>query len=354
MKRPLPYILALAAAQSANAFIPSGHQSNTLKVSTTTTRRRDFSKKHVVLNEPTDSSKPGNPEEASVGTASLIEVDGMTVASVDRFTQFDREESKAILLESISRTDPMDVLSEVEDSVSEYVNSIFADTIGATGDHSKPDGKDEDASSALPDSILSSMNLDLTGEIGTPNSGIDNSRLTVNEDVKAILEASGEAVTAAEAILPPELAERLQLLGANSVNGTTQTIWDLQDLNPTPQISEEERSTEHSVSPYSMVNELNLPEILPASQIVGEPVTRKLDAPSVRKILKFAIPAIGVWLCGPLLSLIDTSAVGVFSGTVQQAALNPAVAVTDYTALLIVRKYRFMFAAAKRSLPMPS
>lgn len=58
-------------------------------------------------------------------------------------------------------------------------------------------------------------------------------------------------------------------------------------------------------------------------------------APSVAKIMQFAIPAIGVWLCSPLLSLIDTSVVGLYSGTVQQAALSPAVAVTDYTALLM-------------------
>jgi Na+-driven multidrug efflux pump len=53
-------------------------------------------------------------------------------------------------------------------------------------------------------------------------------------------------------------------------------------------------------------------------------------------IIKFAIPAVGVWLCSPMLSLIDTSAVGILSGTTQQAALNPAVAVTDYAALLMV------------------
>jgi Na+-driven multidrug efflux pump len=62
-------------------------------------------------------------------------------------------------------------------------------------------------------------------------------------------------------------------------------------------------------------------------------------APSVAKILLFAIPAIGVWLCNPLLSLIDTSAVGMLSGTIQQAALNPAVAVTDYSALLMAFMY---------------
>ena len=82
-----------------------------------------------------------------------------------------------------------------------------------------------------------------------------------------------------------------------------------------------------------------IPEILSASSVVGEPVTTtKVESPRVSEILKFAIPAIGVWLCGPLLSLIDTSAVGVLSGTIQQAALNPAVAVTDYAAILIVSK----------------
>lgn len=63
------------------------------------------------------------------------------------------------------------------------------------------------------------------------------------------------------------------------------------------------------------------------------------EAPSVSKIIKFAIPAIGVWLCGPILSLIDTSAVGLLSGTAQQAALNPAI--SDYTNLLLA----FLFTA---------
>lgn len=69
-----------------------------------------------------------------------------------------------------------------------------------------------------------------------------------------------------------------------------------------------------------------------------EPET-PLEAPDVKKVLRFAIPAIGVWLCSPLLSLIDTSAVGLLSGTAQQAALNPAVAITDYGSLLVAFIY---------------
>eukprot|EP00978_Attheya_sp_CCMP212_P037379 scaffold175713_cov45-Attheya_sp.AAC.1 len=76
-----------------------------------------------------------------------------------------------------------------------------------------------------------------------------------------------------------------------------------------------------------------------------EPVV--VSAPTVKQILHIAIPAIGIWLCSPLLSMIDTSAVGMLAGTAQQAAcacisllvlqirvcsVNPAVAVTDYSA----------------------
>jgi len=63
--------------------------------------------------------------------------------------------------------------------------------------------------------------------------------------------------------------------------------------------------------------------------------------PSINDIMKFAIPAIGVYLCSPLLSMIDTGTVGLFCGTLQQAALNPAVTVTDYSA----RTMTFLYTA---------
>jgi Na+-driven multidrug efflux pump len=80
-----------------------------------------------------------------------------------------------------------------------------------------------------------------------------------------------------------------------------------------------------------------------------------IEAPKLSKIIKFAIPAIGVWMCSPLLSLIDTSSVGLLSGTAQQAALNPAVAVTDYSALLVAFMYTAttnLVAGAKESEKM--
>jgi len=63
------------------------------------------------------------------------------------------------------------------------------------------------------------------------------------------------------------------------------------------------------------------------------------NTPSVRKILRYTIPAIGIWLCSPVLSMIDTASVGLLSGTAQQAALNPAISISDYTALLVAFMY---------------
>mmetsp|Transcript_37505 Transcript_37505/g.76648 ORF Transcript_37505/g.76648 Transcript_37505/m.76648 type:complete len:676 (-) Transcript_37505:85-2112(-) len=63
------------------------------------------------------------------------------------------------------------------------------------------------------------------------------------------------------------------------------------------------------------------------------------DHPSVKKIIQFTLPAIGVWLCSPVLSMIDTASVGMLAGTAQQAALNPAVSVTDYGAILVAFMY---------------
>ncbi|KAL7562249.1 hypothetical protein ACA910_004056 [Epithemia clementina (nom. ined.)] len=104
--------------------------------------------------------------------------------------------------------------------------------------------------------------------------------------------------------------------------------------------------------PDNKIHEDPLPKVLPEFSSVDEDFpsldgavvdkddnSNKVEAPTLSRIIQFAIPATGVWLCSPLLSLIDTSTVGLLSGTTQQAALNPAVAVTEYTALLIAFLY---------------
>lgn len=97
------------------------------------------------------------------------------------------------------------------------------------------------------------------------------------------------------------------------------------------------------VEPLPIINQEDVAGASLADRLEQKLVTRETKdamAPkelTVRRILSFAIPAIGIWLCNPLLSVIDTSSVGLIAGTVQQAALNPAVAVTDYSARCMVR-----------------
>ena len=56
-------------------------------------------------------------------------------------------------------------------------------------------------------------------------------------------------------------------------------------------------------------------------------------APDAKAIRRFAIPALGLWLNAPLLSLVDTSAVGLSAlpgtGATQLAALGPATTFCD-------------------------
>lgn len=68
---------------------------------------------------------------------------------------------------------------------------------------------------------------------------------------------------------------------------------------------------------------------------VAETLDPLMDV-SIPRIIRFAVPAVGIWLCSPRLPVIDTSTVGMLSGTVQQAGVHPAVAVPDYSARLLV------------------
>jgi len=162
--------------------------------------------------------------------------------------------------------------------------------------------KDEEdkAKAAFLSDLQASQEVTQQDGFGTPNPS-NNTDLAV---VNAVLKMSEQAAVEAEASLPDDIFEKLEIQ-SDRLEETTL-------LNKSPPVEPE----------------------TPKNDAVVE-----LEAPKVSKILKFAVPAIGVWLCGPLLSLIDTSTVGLFAGTTHQAALNPAVAVTDYAALLIAFLY---------------
>jgi len=116
------------------------------------------------------------------------------------------------------------------------------------------------------------------------------------------------------------------------------SIDDAQLMNPDT-VVEQVIGTLSNPTPNGALQE-SIPALTQSqSPLQSEQHLQPIEAPTLRKILNFAVPAIGVWLCSPLLSLIDTSSVGLLSGTAQQAALNPAVAVTDYGGLLVAFMY---------------
>jgi Na+-driven multidrug efflux pump len=62
---------------------------------------------------------------------------------------------------------------------------------------------------------------------------------------------------------------------------------------------------------------------------VANPLSLEAGAvPTLRTLLKFTLPTLGIWLASPIMSLVDTSVVGRKSA-VELAALGPATNMCD-------------------------
>uniref|UniRef100_A0A9I9DS86 Protein DETOXIFICATION n=1 Tax=Cucumis melo TaxID=3656 RepID=A0A9I9DS86_CUCME len=77
-------------------------------------------------------------------------------------------------------------------------------------------------------------------------------------------------------------------------------------------------------------------------EIEGEELGNQGLLNQMKEIVTFTGPAIGLWICGPLMSLIDTAVIGQGSA-VELAALGPATVLCDYTS------YVFMFLSIATS-----
>lgn len=194
--------------------------------------------------------------------------------------------------EDIASTEEMEALDSSTDGIT---NSMYTSKIA------KAMGSD----TITPDAAAGTLVLDdciISSEGIIPPELLTKDVTSSMESVEIILAVAQQATAAAEASLPEQVSGSIPLLPTHEFNDT-----------------------------------MTVPEGRPSSHEVEKfTVYETFDYPSVKRIITFAASATGVYLCSPLLSLIDTSAVGLLSGTAQQAALNPAVAVTDYAALLIV------------------
>ncbi|XWS54977.1 hypothetical protein CRYUN_Cryun10bG0135800 [Craigia yunnanensis] len=77
-------------------------------------------------------------------------------------------------------------------------------------------------------------------------------------------------------------------------------------------------------------------------EIKGEGLANQSIWNQIKEIVMFTGPATGLWICGPLMSLIDTAVIGQGS-SVELAALGPATVVCDYMS------YVFMFLSIATS-----
>ncbi|MED6151408.1 Protein DETOXIFICATION 46, chloroplastic [Stylosanthes scabra] len=79
-----------------------------------------------------------------------------------------------------------------------------------------------------------------------------------------------------------------------------------------------------------------------AREIAKEELANQSIWKQMKEIVMFTGPATGLWLCGPLMSLIDTAVIGQGS-SIELAALGPATVVCDYMS------YVFMFLSVATS-----
>jgi len=140
--------------------------------------------------------------------------------------------------------------------------------------------------------------------------------------------------------LSGSLGSVLDLVDNNVVLAAVDAVMDGHH-QPQHQPSHEDGNVVSSLDANTSFLPKELPIVEEDVRVIESPEIKaeEADHPSVKKIIQFTLPAIGVWLCSPVLSMIDTASVGMLAGTAQQAALNPAVSVTDYGAILVAFMY---------------
>lgn len=197
----------------------------------------------------------------------------------------------------------------------------------------------ETSTSSLPSSVVASHVDEVTGSDEilaalSENASILESTALVEEIVGTTLMDAPDSSNDGNDSTSPES----NAVDISTTDGILSTLSDDAQLVD-PAVLVEEIIGSALMDSGTDVNDPLSPPLAPVKEETAVIEEEVIVAPSLAKIVKFAVPAIGVWLCSPLLSLIDTSSVGLLSGTAQQAALYPAVSVTDYGALLVAFMY---------------
>lgn len=180
-------------------------------------------------------------------------------------------------------------------------------------------------------------------EEGLWNSGGSGPKTTALEEEVAVTLEQDESTTAIASSVPvlggdldPYLAEHEaaeQLFIETVVREGDNNIVRIEGIPPLGALDDDGKEEE--------VPSVNADKVDASSTTTTK--STQYQIPTLSQIVKFALPATAIYLCDPLLSLIDTASVGLLAkSTAHQAALSPAIAVVNYSALLLA----FLFVGA--------
>lgn len=127
-----------------------------------------------------------------------------------------------------------------------------------------------------------------------------------------------------EALLPPPLP---QVPGEHALGESV-------GLNPPSTAPGDALSGQGSGPPAEDYLHSSSPPTSAGSQVV----------PSLATLLRFTLPTLGIWLAGPIMSLVDTSVVGLRS-SIELAAMGPATNVCD--SMLVSRNQGLLVCQSK-------
>jgi len=89
--------------------------------------------------------------------------------------------------------------------------------------------------------------------------------------------------------------------------------------------------------------DINVPEadLVEPKELITSADSKSKNAPTInpKTVIKFMAPTLALWIAPPVMSLIDTSVVGLFCGPLELAALSPGCTLIDSSS------YLFMFIA---------
>ncbi|CAM6102946.1 unnamed protein product [Calypogeia fissa] len=182
------------------------------------------------------------------------------------------------------------------------------------------------AETAPAESIIAESGVSRGDSAGIQNSSSGPAVLDDHEHLDSVREVGGGD------LLEVEAGELDVFAAATLLDGIEEKLQQL-----------EREEEEYEMSPTHVEHfEGHEEQQAPPALLVGEGEQSKSLLEQAREIFVFAGPALGIWLSGPLMSIIDTAVIG-NSSSLELAALGPGTVFCDQTS------YVFMFLSIATS-----